>query len=97
MSAYVIAQIKWEDPASRDQYVAAFYPVFERHGGTLLAATDDLTEILEGTWQLPGTVIMRFPSTDHARAWLSDPDYQAAAQIRHCSALTNLVLVEGRD
>lgn len=97
MSAYVIAQIRWDDQEGRNKYVEAFYSVFERHGGTVVVATEDQTEIIEGSWSLPGTVVMRFPSADHARAWLADPDYQAVAQIRHQSAQTNLVLVEGLD
>ena len=87
----------WDDREEIKKYVEAFYPVFDRHGGTVLAATEDQTEVLEGSWSLPGTVVMRFPSAVHARAWLADPDYQAVAEIRHRSAQTNLVLVEGRD
>jgi len=97
MSAYVIAQIRWDDQEEIKRYVEAFYPVFERHGGTVLAATEHQTEVIEGSWSLPGTVVMRFPSADHARAWLADPDYQAVAEIRHGAAQTNLVLVEGCD
>ena len=97
MSAYVVAQIEWTDQEQHKKYVEAFYPIFQRHEGTVLAATEDQTEVLEGSWSLPGTVIMRFPSVDHARAWMADPDYAAVAGIRHGAAQTNLVLVEGRD
>ena len=69
MSAYVIAQIRWDDQEEIKRYVEAFYPVFERHGGTVLAATEHQTEVIEGSWSLPDTVVMRFPSADHARRY----------------------------
>jgi uncharacterized protein (DUF1330 family) len=97
MSAYVIAQIKWNDQEQYKKYIEAFYPLLESHGGTVLVATEDQTEVIEGSWSLPGTVVMRFPSVDHARAWMADPDYPAVAGIRHGAAETNLVLAEGRD
>ena len=95
MSAYMIAQIDVQDPEEYQHYLAGFYPIFERHGGELLATSKDETTVIEGVWSLPRTVLMKFPSVDHARAWLEDPDYQELAKHRHRSAQTNLVLVEG--
>lgn len=92
MSAYVIAQLRIDDPETFETYLGGFDPIFERHGGELLAAPDD-TEILEGEWAHPGTVIMKFPTVEHARRWYEDPDYQKLAQHRWRSAQTNLVLV----
>ena len=97
MSAYVIAQIGWHDTEARDRYLAAFRPLFVRHGGTVLAANEDDSEVIEGTWTPPGTVIMRFNDTDHARTWMKDPEFSPVAAIRHGAAETNLVLVEGLD
>jgi len=53
--------------------------------------------VIEGEWATPRTVIMRFPSPDHARRWHDDPDYQALAEHRRRAARANLVLVEGID
>ena len=70
-------------------------PVFERHGGELLATTAKPTEVIEGEWAYPRTVIMKFPSTESAHAWHNDPDYRKLAEHRHASARVNLALVEG--
>ena len=51
----------------------------------------------EGSWALPQTVIMKFPSLEAAHRWHDDPDYQALAKHRHASARTNLVLIDGLD
>ncbi|MEM7222680.1 MAG: DUF1330 domain-containing protein [Pseudomonadota bacterium] len=95
MSAYMIAQIEITDPEAYQVYLAGFMPIFQRHEGELLATSSGRTEVLEGTWSYPRTVIMKFPSQDHARRWYEDPAYQALAAHRHRSARANLVLVEG--
>ena len=95
MAAYAIAQIRINDPDDYQNYLAGFMPIFERHGGRLLATSKNTTTVVEGSWAFPGTVIMEFPSADAAHAWCDDPEYQALAQIRHRSADANLVIVEG--
>jgi len=53
--------------------------------------------VIEGSWALPRTVIMKFPSLEAAHRWHDDPDYQAIAAHRRASAQANLVLIEGLD
>ncbi|MFP6731217.1 MAG: DUF1330 domain-containing protein [Alphaproteobacteria bacterium] len=97
MSAYMIAQIQIDDPDEYQKYLAGFLPIFERYDGKLLVTTKSETEVIEGEWSFPLTVIMKFPSMDHAHRWHDDPDYQALAQHRWRSSQANLVLVEGLD
>ncbi len=95
MSAYMIAQIRIDDPETYQRYLAGFMKVFQRYGGELLVTSDAETQVIEGDWALPRTVVMRFPDRARALAWHQDPDYQALAAFRHRSAAANLVLVEG--
>ena len=95
MPAYVLAQLDVHDPEAYKSYVEGFMPSFRRHGGELLAASRAETEILEGSWAMPGTVVMRFPSLEDARAWFNDPEYREVAKIRHRTASTNLVMIDG--
>jgi len=95
MSAYVIAQIRIDDPDRYQSYLAGFMPIFERHGGELLVTSSSPVEVIEGSWDLGRTVVMKFPSAKAARAWKDDPDYQALAQHRHAAAQANLILVDG--
>lgn len=97
MSAYAIGQLEIFDPDEYQKYLAGFMPIFERHGGELLASTKNTTTVVEGKWSLPRTVIMKFPSLQHAHDWHDDPDYQALAEHRRRSARANLALVEGID
>ena len=95
MSAYVLAQIQIDDPEEYQKYLAGFMSIFERHGGELLATSKNQTIVVEGNWAYPGTVIMKFPSVEAAKAWCNDPDYKSLAEYRHRSAQANLVIVEG--
>ena len=95
MPAYVIGQLDIKDPAAYQTYLDGFMPSFTRHGGELLATSRSDTELLEGTWALPRTVIMRFPSMIAARAWYNDPEYKELAKVRDRTADANLVIVEG--
>jgi uncharacterized protein (DUF1330 family) len=95
MTAYMIAQIEITDPDEYKKYLAGFFPVFEKHGGEILVTSGVETEVIEGEWAHPRTVVMKFPSLEHARQWKDDPDYKAIAEYRWRSAKTNLVLVEG--
>lgn len=97
MAAYMVAQIEVHDPETYQKYLKGFMEVFERHGGELLATTAKETEVIEGSWALPRTVIMKFPSLEAAHRWHDDPDYQAIAAHRRASAQANLVLIEGLD
>ena len=95
MPAYVVGQLDIHDPEAYEDYLAGFMPSFQRHGGELLATSKAETQVLEGAWTLPRTVIMRFPSVEDARAWHSDPEYVELAKIRHRTARANLVVVDG--
>ena len=95
MSARMVAQIRVDNPEEYQEYLGGFLPIFEKHGGELLATSRNQTVVIEGDWAHPHTVIMRFPSVEAARRWYNDPAYMALAAHRHRSAETNLVLVEG--
>lgn len=95
MVAYVIGQLNIHSPDEYQDYLKGFLPIFQKYEGELLATTKRDTEVIEGTWSYPKTVIMRFPSLEAAHSWHSDPEYQELAEIRHRTADTNLVIVEG--
>ena len=95
MSAYVVAQIQIDDTDEYQLYLDGFLPSFQRHGGQILATSRNVTEVMEGDWAYPCTVILQFPSVAAAHAWHSDPEYTALAAHRHKAARTNLVIVEG--
>jgi uncharacterized protein (DUF1330 family) len=66
----------------------------EAHGGRYLARAGR-TEKLEGDWLPRRLVILQFASMEQAKAWLDSPDYAPVKKLRHQSASTNMVVIEG--
>mgnify|MGYP000871683348 CR=1 FL=1 len=94
MSAYLIFDIKVEDAEAFGVY-AAEIPIFvKKHSGTYRALGGNV-EALEGDWRPHRVVIIEFPSPELAKQFLHDPDAQPLIAIRHSSAVSNIILVEG--
>jgi uncharacterized protein (DUF1330 family) len=77
MAAYFIAQYVVKDPKLYREYQVAAGPTIQACGGEIVAF-DVAAETIEGTPPGPQTVILRFESTEAARAWYQSPAYQAA-------------------
>ena len=95
MPAFFIADITIKDPETYKDYLAGFMEIFDRHGGTLRAVSSAQVHTIEGDWAPNGIVLMEFPSLEQALPWKDDPSYQALAKIRHASAETRMILLEG--
>lgn len=94
MTAYVVVDIDVKDPETYKQYVALAPASVQAHGGKYLARAGR-TEKLEGDWLPRRLVILQFPSVELAREWLDSPDYAPVKKLRHQSASTNMVVIEG--
>ena len=76
MAAYFIAQYVVNDPKLYREYQAAAAPTIQAAGGELVAF-DVAAATIEGTPPGPTTVIIKFESTQAAKAWYESPGYQA--------------------
>ena len=76
MAAYFIAQYVVNDPDVYREYQAAAGSTIQAAGGKLVAF-DVAAETIEGTPPGPQTVIVKFESTEAAKAWYGSPGYQA--------------------
>ena len=76
MAAYFIAQYVVNDPKLYREYQAAAGPTILAADGELVAF-DVAAETIEGTPPGPQTVIVKFESTDAAKAWYKSAAYQA--------------------
>jgi uncharacterized protein (DUF1330 family) len=92
--AYIIANIKLQDPQEYREYLAGFMDTFRPYDGRILVATDNL-EILEGEWPAVRTVVMKFPSPGRAREWYQSEQYQKLTHHRFRAATTNMILADG--
>jgi uncharacterized protein (DUF1330 family) len=94
MAAYLIAQIEITDPEGFEAYRQEVAPTLAAYGGTYVVRGGRM-EVLEGEPPLPRMVVVRFPSYDQAKRWWESDDYAGPKALRHRSARTNAVLVEG--
>lgn len=94
MPAYVIANVDVHDPEAYQEYAAGVPETIARHGGRYLAR-GGAVEALEGDWEAHRLVILEFGSVEQAKGWYASDDYQAVAAIRHRTASTRIIVVEG--
>jgi uncharacterized protein (DUF1330 family) len=94
MSAYVIVDIDVLDPKGYEEYKKLASAAVTLYGGRYLARGGP-NETLEGEWHAKRLVILEFASTERAKAWLVSSEYAPARALRHKTARTNMVVVEG--
>jgi uncharacterized protein (DUF1330 family) len=94
MLAYLIAQVRVDDPDSYKQYAVRSPAIIAKYGGRILARGGAL-EILEGTSLRQRVVIIEFPSMDAARNFYYSPEYQEAKQLRMPGSDAQFLIVEG--
>ncbi|MGA1697051.1 MAG: DUF1330 domain-containing protein [Arenicellales bacterium] len=76
MAAYFIAQYQVNDAALYAEYSAGAGPTVAQYGGEVLVF-DVAAETIEGEAPGPQTVVIKFDSTDAAKAWYESSEYQA--------------------
>jgi uncharacterized protein (DUF1330 family) len=94
MSAYVIVEIDIVDPAGSEDYKKRASATVEKHGGKYIVRGGK-TEVLEGGWQPKRIVVLQFDSMQRAKDWLHCEEYREPRKMRHRTARTNMILVEG--
>jgi uncharacterized protein (DUF1330 family) len=97
MPAYFIVDLDIHDRAGFSAYVAAVGPVLERFGAKYLVAgpKGDAIEVLEGSWTPRKITLIEFATKDRALEFFRSSEFREVVGLRHNSAQTNLVLVEG--
>ncbi len=94
MSAYVIVNIEVHDPERYEGYKQIAAPAVAAYGGRYLAR-GGRAELLEGEWAPKRVVVLEFDSLERAKTWLESPEYREARALRHATAHTDMVVVEG--
>ena len=96
MPAYVVVNVRVNDPVRYTDYIRLAPASILAHGGRYLAR-GGATEVLEGGWTPSRLVILEFPSVERAKEWWSSPEYAAPKALRQATADTELVILEGLD
>lgn len=94
MTAYVIVDIEVHDPVGYEEYKSLAPAAVELYGGKYIAR-GGRTETLEGDWSPSRLVILQFENSDQAKKWLNSEEYRQARGMRHRTAKSQMVVIEG--
>ena len=94
MAAYIIVEIEVVDPVGYEEYKKQAAATVHQHGGKYIVRGGE-TEVLEGYWKPKRIVVLQFESMERAKEWLNCEEYREPRKMRHRTAKTNMILVEG--
>ena len=94
MPAYLIANVDIKDAKKFAEYFKSTPAIIKQFGGRFLVRGGDF-EILEGDWNPKRLVVVEFESMKKAKEFYHSPQYQEIIGLRHSSAYTEWVFVEG--
>lgn len=94
MAGYVIVEIEVTDPLGYEEYKKLVGATVAKYGGKYIVR-GGASETLEGDWQPKRIVILEFESVQRAKEWLNCAEYEEPRKMRHRTAKTNMVVVEG--
>jgi uncharacterized protein (DUF1330 family) len=94
MPAYIIVEIDVLDAAGYEEYKKLAGSTVEKYGGKYIVRGGK-TEVLEGDWKPKRIVVLEFDSAGRAKEWLNCEEYREPRKMRHRTARTSMILVEG--
>ena len=94
MSAYVIVEVEIDDPVEYEDYKKLTPASIAAFGGRFIVRGAK-SECLEGDWHPQRIVVLEFPSVERAKEWWHSAEYAPAKEIRHRTAKTRMLIVDG--
>ncbi len=94
MPAYILTEIEVHDPVRYEDYKKMVQPTLDVYDGRFLVRGGKV-ETLEGTWAPKRVVVVEFPSVEKAKAWWGSTEYAEAKALRHATAKSEMIVVEG--
>ncbi len=97
MVCYSVLEVTPTDDAWIPGYLEPVAEIIIKHGGRYLARTAS-HERLEGEGdEVALRVILEWPSSAEAKAFVNDPDYAPYLAARHAGSVSHHVIIEGKD
>lgn len=94
MTAYVVLDIDVHDPVRYEEYKQLAAPAVDLYGGKYIVRGGTI-ETLEGDWSPTRVVILQFENSEQAKQWLNSEEYRQARAIRHQTATSQVIVVDG--
>ena len=94
MSAYVIVDVTIHDHKEYVEYTKLTPATIAAYDGRFIVRGGQTTT-LEGDWQPERIVVLEFPTVERANEWWASDVYSEAKAIRHRTAATKMIIVQG--
>ncbi len=94
MPAFVIVEVEVHDPVRYEAYKKMAEGSIAAYGGRYIAR-GGRTEVFEGDWKPKRLVVLEFESVERARQWHDSPEYAEGKALRHATATSRMVVIEG--
>jgi|SRR6516162_8950971 uncharacterized protein (DUF1330 family) len=94
MSAYFVFHNRVHDAEKMQEYIPKALETMAPYHAEVLVC-DENSEVIEGSTNLPRTIVIRFRSRDDAIAWYNSTHYQAVCSLRLKATEGFAVLVDG--
>src|SRR5690349_4002298 len=94
MPAYIIVDVAINDPVEYEAYKNLTPPSIAAYDGKFIVRGGE-TNTLEGDWNPGRIVVLEFPSVARANEWWYSAEYAPAKAIRHKTATTKMIVVDG--
>jgi uncharacterized protein (DUF1330 family) len=92
--AYIVIHNRIVDDEAMQSYIPKAVESMRRYGVEVLVLSES-SDVIDGSTDLPRTIILKFDSRDRAEAWYNCAEYQAALPIRLNATEGFCVLVDG--
>jgi len=94
MPAYIVVDLEVIDSEKYESYKQMVPASIAPYSGRFIVRGGKV-ETLEGSWSPKRMVILEFPSVERAKAWWDSPEYAKAKALRHQTARSQMIVVEG--
>jgi uncharacterized protein (DUF1330 family) len=94
VAGYVIAIVDVSNAEGYGRYSQQVPATIAKYGGSYLVR-GGRTEVREGEWPGPRTVILEFPSLARALEWYDSPEYKPLRPIRQANSIARIAFFEG--
>jgi uncharacterized protein (DUF1330 family) len=94
MPAYVIVDVEIHDPERYEEYKRLTPASIHAYDGKFVVR-GGRCESLEADWKPQRVVVLEFPTLERAKEWWNSPEYAPAKALRHATANSRMLVVEG--
>ena len=94
MPGYLIGTIDVKNHEAYKEYLSKVTDIVKKFGGEYLVRAGEYT-VIEGKWNYPRNVVIKFPSYEKALEWYNSEEYKPVRQIRLDNSIGNQIIIKG--